>query len=507
MLIFPISEKLRYLTPFHPAEEVAEYLKKIHDQGGKSLTIFDDGEKFGLWPETYEWVYEKGWLEDFIDAVTESEHTEFALFKDTVRKQKPTQIAYLPTVSYFEMGEWSLFSERTAKMAELVEEMEEKYTDDTTKVFVKGGIWKNFLVKYPESNRIHKRTLNLSKKAAKLNDAALFDALYKAQCNDVLWHGIFGGLYLPNLRNNAYRFIIEAEKRLEEISETKAVETGDFDFDGYDEAYLRGKSLNCMFVSRDCGQLTAFEDKDNLFNFQNTLARRKEAYHEKLFAEEKPKDTAETTDDTDKIKTIHDSRNTLDDEMKKYLVYDWHNKNSFIDHFVPAFDAEAFEQVKFSEMGDFANQPAEMTVSADSVTFVRQGGIFIDGTANKAEITKTFAINGEALEFEIDIRSAVSADYVLELNLHFNNIPETTVNGVKIDNIKELMSDTFIISDANTPKSVKIIINTPTNLHGYIVKTLSQSESGADLTSQGVCLLMPFKLSGSLKLKGSLSLI
>lgn len=503
MLIFPISEKLRYLTPFKPAEEVADYLREVHEAGGKSLTIFDDGEKFGLWPQTHEWVYEKGWLADFIDAVTGSDYAEFALFRDTVQKVKPSQTAYLPTVSYFEMGEWSLFSERTERMEEVVEEMEQLYTDDTPKVFVKGGIWKNFLVKYPESNRIHKRTLRLSAKANRLKDEKLLDALYRAQCNDVLWHGIFGGLYLPNLRNNAYRFIIEAERRLEEIGGTAAVETGDFDFDGYDEAYLRGDGLNCMFVSRDCGQLTALEDKENLFNFQNTLARRKEAYHEKLFApaEEPEEPKAEAEDGS--VTTIHDSQTAVDESYREYLVFDWHNKNSFIDHFVPAFTPESFEKMTFSEMGDFANQPAEMTAGADSVTFTRSGGIYTDGRKHPAELTKKFSLNGNRLDFEIGIETEMSgAAYVMEMNFHFNNMAETLVNGEKIG--VPVSGRNFELADRHTPKSINIAFEEDAELFTYTVKTLSQSESGADLTDQGICLLFPFELNGSRKIKGSI---
>ena len=33
---------------------------------------FDDIEKFGIWPETYDWVYEKKWLEQFIEGVLAS---------------------------------------------------------------------------------------------------------------------------------------------------------------------------------------------------------------------------------------------------------------------------------------------------------------------------------------------------------------------------------------------------------------------------------------------------
>lgn len=507
MLIFPISEKLRYLTPFRPAKEVGEYLKEVRDSGGKSITIFDDGEKFGLWPETYEWVYEKEWLSDFIDEIVESDHSEFALFQDTVKEQKPAQIAYLPTVSYFEMGEWSLFAERTEKMEELIKEIEKTHDDDTSKVFIKGGIWKNFLVKYPESNRIHKRTVSLSKKANQSGDPALLDALYKAQCNDVLWHGIFGGLYLPNLRNNAYRFIIEAEKRLEEVSgiSTPSIEVGDFDYDGYDEAYIRGENANFMFVSRDGGQVAAIEDKDNLFNFQNTLTRRKEAYHEKLFAEPEEIESVETADEA--IATIHDSGPKVDEEYKKYLVYDWYNKNSFIDHFVPEFNAEEFKNVTFSEMGDFVNQPAEMKTDKASVIFTREGGLYKDGVKHDTRMEKTYTPVKNGLGFEIDIKGGLDSVYVMELNLHFNNMADATINGKPLSDEVFTPSKTFIIKDTNTPKSVKIEFDKPAELSTYIVKTLSQSESGADLTDQGICLLIPFKMEGGLNVKGKLELI
>lgn len=78
-------------------------------------------------------------------------------------------------------------------------------------------------VKYPESNRIHKRVLELSTKAKHLKkkNEKFLDNLLKAQCNDALWHGIFGGLYLPNLRDNAYRYIIKAEKEIENLEDIK----------------------------------------------------------------------------------------------------------------------------------------------------------------------------------------------------------------------------------------------------------------------------------------------
>jgi 4-alpha-glucanotransferase len=60
------------------------------------------------------------------------------------------------------MGEWSLRAEDARKLEQLKLEMGfERYEREGVK-FLKGGIWKNFFVKYSESNRIHKRMLELS---------------------------------------------------------------------------------------------------------------------------------------------------------------------------------------------------------------------------------------------------------------------------------------------------------------------------------------------------------
>src|SRR5207248_660605 len=58
--IFPIDQKLRYAIPF---SEPAETLRTILELGaahgpGCVVTYGDDGEKFGMWPGTREWVWD-----------------------------------------------------------------------------------------------------------------------------------------------------------------------------------------------------------------------------------------------------------------------------------------------------------------------------------------------------------------------------------------------------------------------------------------------------------------
>ena len=77
---------------------------------------------------------------------------------------------------------------------------------------IRGAHWRNFLVKYPESNRMHKKMLALSRSAARRGDpAAVRRAIGRAQCNDAYWHGVFGGLYLPHLRDAIWRNLAAAE--------------------------------------------------------------------------------------------------------------------------------------------------------------------------------------------------------------------------------------------------------------------------------------------------------
>ena len=67
--LIPIHERLRYLIPFRPPAETVGYLREARAAGHAIAVFADDGEKFGGWPGTKEWVYERGWLREFLEAV------------------------------------------------------------------------------------------------------------------------------------------------------------------------------------------------------------------------------------------------------------------------------------------------------------------------------------------------------------------------------------------------------------------------------------------------------
>ena len=160
--------------------------------------------------------------------------------------------------------------------------------------FMRGGFWRGFLAKYPESNNIQKRMLRTSRRFDELRvrmagDERLEEAqrlLHEGQCNCAYWHGVFGGLYLNHLRTALYERLIAADREMDAIAGYDArwvrSERTDFDGDGNDEAVLDTASLTAFFSPADGGTLFELDYKPKPFNFCNTLARREEAYHAAL---------------------------------------------------------------------------------------------------------------------------------------------------------------------------------------------------------------------------------
>ncbi|MGH7152187.1 MAG: alpha-amylase/4-alpha-glucanotransferase domain-containing protein, partial [Planctomycetota bacterium] len=186
--LFPISQRLRYLIPFRPVEELKREVLAAREEGRGMLVYADDGEKFGGWPGTREWVYERGWLRDFLRLVEElaGSGVEFDTFGGALRAAGTKGLAYLPTASYAEMEEWTLPPAKARALRGARERSEREGGDGS---FLRGSHWKNFLVRYPESNLLHKKALAVSRafRERGVRDEEALGHLYGAQGNDPYW--------------------------------------------------------------------------------------------------------------------------------------------------------------------------------------------------------------------------------------------------------------------------------------------------------------------------------
>ena len=361
-LVVPIDKGLRYLIPFRGVDEVLAHLRATHARtGGRfAITYADDGEKFGVWPGTREWVYEKGWLREFFAAISEAGWIECVPIGEYVGRAEPRGRIYLPAASYDEMTEWALPVATEIEFEKILAEKKSWPGGARLDPFLRGGFWDNFLAKYPESNQLHKRMLRASAAVARAAEkvgnrkharlARARDLLYRAQVNCPYWHGIFGGLYLNYLRAHAYSNMIAAETIADEIVHGRAGqharEVADFDRDGHPEITLSNRTALVIVAPRRGGAIVEWDSRQPAVNVSDVLARRREAYHQKLLETAQAASKAEpgaanarpaseraetTTSDRDEPRSIHDIEADVSADLLAHLVEDGGPRGSLCD--------------------------------------------------------------------------------------------------------------------------------------------------------------------------------
>ncbi|TYB33173.1 MAG: DUF1926 domain-containing protein [Flexistipes sinusarabici] len=499
--IFPVDKKLRYIIPFADSKDIFDYIHEIRSKPESSAAIiFDDGEKFGTWPKTYQWVYDEGWFDSFLEKLNYDDNIKSMTYKEFFDSNKPNGLAYMPTTSYYEMGEWSLSPEKYSEIKQMKKLLKLHDFSDDIDVFVRGATWHSFFVKYPEMNMLHKRILYFSKKRCDVADMFLDDFIFRGECNDVFWHGIFGGVYLPNLRDNAFKYLILAEKRYEHLigKSYPFIWYMDIDLNGYDEIFLTEKNIQFMFNTKEGGSLQSVDIRDMNFNLSNTLTRRKESYHTELLE-------GKNIEEEKGISTIHEASLEVPEDIKEQLTFDWHMKYSFMDHFVKSLNEEEFVTNSYTELGDFVNQPFSFTTFDYGVTLTRNGGIYPEEKKYDTSVEKMFELENNGLVFDIVVETAHTDQlyYGIEFNFHFFDYEKVLINGEKIDERSTLYGSEVVISDESINKTLKLGFNEQFDMKYFVLKTVSQSESGVDLTSQGLSIIILFKLNSYINIKGN----
>ena len=414
LFIFPGLEFLRYAIPFKPIEEIDKYFKEIEENGDDLAVFGDDGEKFGLWPGTFEHVYNGGWLNAFFTYLAENKKwLKTTTFSEYISNTPPKNRIYLSCNSYMEMAEWSLPAEKSGRYEECLNSIPSE-----CKEFLSGGYFRHFLVKYDECNDMHKKMLMVTNEADR--DVKAKEHVFKAQCNDSYWHGVFGGLYLPHLRGSVYRNLIEAEKLLDPKKPFINGKLEDVNFDGFEEVVLNNNDIKAYFLLKEGGALYELDYKPSLTNIMATLSRRYEGYHDKI----KIASAAETADGT---KTIHDMVVAKEEGLDKYLHYDWYRRASLIDHVMEkdvAFDN--FYKSSYREPGDFVKEPYEAAIEKDKnlikVILSRNGHLWKEGIGYPLSVNKSIILEKGANELLIDysIKGEVKEPFYFGVEFNFS---------------------------------------------------------------------------------------
>jgi len=522
--IFPINQKLRYLIPFESPSTLIEYLRSIASEGGeRGAFYFDDGEKFGVWPGTYDTVYTHKWLEHFFAALEKnSDWIHLKSFGEYRRQIGPAGTVYLPTASYMEMMEWSLPADRSGLL-----EKAHHLVDPLYAPFLRGGFWRFFLVKYPEANNLHKKMLDVSRRLSELSDSGGFqpealdqirDRLWMGQSNDPYWHGVFGGLYLTNLRTANYQALVEAEAALERLEHAPAAswtesKVIDLNYDGQEEVRISTPIFTCLIAPAYGGSLVELDYKLRPFNLTDTLARRPEAYHGKL------KEAMEPADETGSAQTIHGQVKVKEANLDEYLVYDWHRRLCFLDHFLePGTRLDGLKRSQYAEKGDFVNQPYRLLAVSSQpdraeVKLERQGHVWVHEARCAVRVEKTYALSSDSDSLKVSYRIESHADRQLDIcfapELNFNFLaPEADdryffdpqagpgAKGARLSTeaVQEGCQGLGILDEW---LGVKLMVKLawPASLYRYPVYTVSNSEAGFERVYQGSAILAAWSLA------------
>ncbi|QDU54462.1 Alpha-amylase 1 [Aeoliella mucimassa] len=514
LCVFPGSEKMRYTLPFAEPQETIDYLRHVASiQPNAIVTFGDDGEKFGTWPDTKAHVYEHGWLRRFFDTlVANQDWIHVTTPSEAISSVAPLGKIYIPESSYREMTEWALPAEQQNNYEDTHHHLEEVGEWEGIKPFVRGGFWRNFKARYPETDEMYSRMLEISNRLESLIrqgqqgsdlDQARIE-LYRGQCNCSYWHGAFGGVYLPHLRNAVYNHLIAAENLLDRHEgnlrsdqEWGSIDAADYNSDGRQEVRLASDSLIAYAAPAAGGSLYELDVRNICHNLLATLARRPEAYHRKVLAGPSAAGG--------EVASIHDrvvfKQEGLDKEVS---VYDDYLRKSLIDHFYDldvTLDAVATNE--YREQGDFVGgaYEAKLRRSAEKnqVLLTRDG--HVDGTPIRITKGITLATGGSELEIAY-LLEGLPNDQPLHfgIELNFAGLPAGaddrffhTGDGNSMGDLGQRL-DLIDVQSLNLTDSwlgidCGLTLDRPTSIWTHPIATVSQSEGGFELVHQSVMVL------------------
>ena len=525
--VFPGSERLRYLMPFADPEATIQYCREIAQKAPGSVLLFgDDGEKFGTWPDTNAHCYERGWLRNFFNALAANrEWLITSTPAEVIVKTTEAGRIYLPDCSYREMTEWSLPVAQQAVYDDVVHQLHEAPNWPEVSQFIRGGFWRNFRVKYNEANEMYCRMLEVSRRLEiarnEIADPALLpqaeDHLYRGQCNCPYWHGAFGGIYLPHLRNATYRELIVADTLIENASgrdkEWVEATSEDYDKDLKPEIRLANDQLIAYIAPARGGMMYELDVRAIQHNLLATMQRQPEVYHRKVMAG--------SSANKDAASSIHDRVVFKQEGLQNRLFYDCFPRKSMLDHFYDLDTTlDSIVRTQAVERGDFVAMPFQAKLRRG--TGKVQAQLRREGNAWGVPICLTKAITLLAGQDRLQVTYLLEGlppgrPFHFAIEWNFAGMPAGADDRFYFDATGKPLGQLgtqLDIRDANylglidqwLGISVQLGFNRPSGLWTFPIEAVSQSEAGFEAVHQSVCVMPHWIIQGDVEGRWSVSM-
>jgi hypothetical protein len=518
LAVFPSLTHLRYSIPWGTVEDNINWLRHLAGQGDANRRprlafMADDGDKFGGWPGTWEHCWESGYMEAFFSAIEDnSEWLQTITPGDYMAEYPALGRAYLPTGSYKEMGEWSLPATSAYEFHSLATDLQRENNHAMLR-YMRGGLWRNFMIKYEEINRMHKRALHISAMVHAMPEGPdktkALDHLWAAQSNDAYWHGLFGGIYLFHFRVENYANLIAAEMLAEGANPPLVVEKRDVNLDLSDELVLRSRDAFMIFDLSAGGAIKEWDHRPAKYNLLNLMTRRDEGYHQDLLsAAAENRLVVVDSDDVDYDLISANMVPVKEAGIEHYLIADWYCRGSFVDHFLRQ-DAslEGFYRSAYPEQGDFVNQPyeAEWDVKDDVATIHlhREGFVWMGEHHLPVRVTKVFKVaQGEnKIEVQYTVRNlsdqAIDVRFGVETALAYDGGDNSEHCAFHLGGQTSSLADVAehenvtAYSATTTLRGLQtdFTLSQPSNIWRFPLETVTLSEAGYERGYQGTAFL------------------
>jgi 4-alpha-glucanotransferase len=517
LTVFGTEQGLRYRIPFSDVDDVIGYLRDHATEAGERVgTMGDDGEKFGGWPTTYDHCWgATGWVNRFFAALeANADWLATVTPSGWLEGHGPVGRVYLPTGSYAEMGEWALPADEALAFGEAVHAA--NATGRPEARWLRGAIWRNFQVKYREINDLHKQMLRASDLVEAMPPGSSRDLardhMYAGQSNDCYWHGLFGGIYLPDLRVAALHRLIAAED-LALGGAGAVVESGvlvDLDLDGSAEALLANDGEIVGIKLDEGAGIGRWDVRELGHPLAAVMRRRPEAYHEKLRAHDReasrppaPDDDRDgTADDVASSGTasIHDIVMSKQAGLSAQLHYDHYERRSGLVRLLPSSTtaAEVADGSAVDIVDSMNRRWTLETIATDRVT-----AKFAEGPIR---LSKTISIGGGRLDpslvVEVDVVNTSDAPFEALLGIEFatmllggghNPAAYHDVGGARRRHDERLETEGLTSLSAGNEQLGVVVetgVDSPASAWISPIETVSNSEAGFELVYQGSCVLL-----------------
>jgi alpha-amylase len=554
LTVFGTEQGLRYRIPFGEVDDVIAHLQRHATEDGTRLGVMgDDGEKFGGWPETFEHCWGKTrWVDRFFAALEANADWLVTVTPSAwLAEHPPIGRVYLPSGSYAEMGEWALPADEARLYQRVLRAAVAENRPEAR--FLRGGTWRSFAAKYRELGDLRAQMLRASAAVAALDaeptadgkaaggsptitaidrptadgrlHALALDHLYRGQANDAYWHGLFGGVYLPDLRLAVANHLIAAED-LADIGARSAARgvpprlaTGrlDLDLDGIDEIRLVGPGQVVIVDPAEGGGIGTWDIRPVRHALASVMRRRPEAYHGTLLEEEarqaaavqppRPAPVGGATQGA--AASIHDIVMAKESGLGERLHYDvWERRSGLVHLYARDATPEAVATARARTLARPDGNCRMVALTDERVELVRE---IADATGLDALVTTILTIGGTrrsptlhlAIELDnrgasaIDARLGVSWDLML-LGGGGNPAAYHEIGGERLphDGAGTARGVTAIAAgNEQVGLRIETRIEPAADAWWTSIETVSNSESGFERVHQGSSMLLSWPIA------------